>query len=56
MSGIENAMTYLLRGDWLLGGLCKFFLGSRVMSEIVLATNEDDGKALAEMEDFGDPL
>ena len=27
-----------------------------VVSEILLATNEDDGETLAEMQDFGDPL
>ena len=30
--------------------------GLLVVTEILLAANEDDGEALAEMQDFGDPL
>jgi hypothetical protein len=34
----------------------KFLDGLLVVSKILLTSNEDDGKALAEMQDLGDPL
>jgi hypothetical protein len=30
--------------------------GLLIISQILLAADEDDGQALAEMQDFGDPL
>jgi hypothetical protein len=48
--------TYLLWGNRFLGGLVQFLNGLRVVPEILLASNEDDRKALAEMENFRDPL
>ena len=48
--------SYLLRGDRLLRGLVELFNGLLVVSQILLAADEDDGEARAEMEDLGDPL
>ena len=36
--------------------LPKFFDGSRVMPEVLLATNEEDGYATAKVFDLDDPL
>lgn len=36
--------------------LVEFFDSAVVEAEILLAADEDDGQALAEMKDFGDPL
>ena len=49
-------MTHLLGCDWLLGRLCQLLLRLGVVSQIVLATNEDDGKTLAEVKNLRDPL
>lgn len=48
--------AYLLGCDGFLRRLGQFFDSLGVVSQIALAADEDDGKALAEMEDFGDPL
>ena len=48
--------AYLLGSDGLLAGLVKLLDGFLVVTEILLAANEDDGEATAEMHDFGDPL
>lgn len=48
--------TYLLLGDGGLRSLVKLLDGLLVVSKILLASNKDDGKALAEMEDLRDPL
>jgi hypothetical protein len=48
--------TDLLGGDWLLRGLVQLLNRLLVVSEILLATYKDDGKALAEVQDLGDPL
>jgi hypothetical protein len=48
--------TYLLWGNWLLGGLMQFLNGLLVVPKVLLASNEDNRKALAEMENFRDPL
>jgi hypothetical protein len=48
--------THLLHRHWLLRCLGQFLNGFRVVSEIILATDEDDRKTLAEMEDFRNPL
>lgn len=34
----------------------QFFNGFLIVAEIFLAADKDDGKTLAEMKDFGDPL
>jgi hypothetical protein len=52
----EEGETDLLGSDWLLRGLVKLLNGLLVVTEILLAANEDDGEALAEVQDFGDPL
>ena len=49
-------LTNLFGGDRLLRSLVQFFDGLGVMTQIHLAANKDDRKALAEMEDFGNPL
>lgn len=48
--------TYLLRGDGLLRGLGELLDGLGVVAQILLAANKDDGKALAEVENLGNPL
>lgn len=42
-------MTYLFGCHWLLRGLVKLLNRLLVESQILLAANEDDRKALAEM-------
>jgi hypothetical protein len=49
-------MAYLLRSHRLLRSLVQLLNGLLIISQILLAADEDDGKALAEMQDFGDPL
>lgn len=51
-----HRFTYLLRGDRLLRGLVQLLNGLGVVAEILLASNQDDGKALAEVKNLGDPL
>jgi hypothetical protein len=53
---IERVKTHLLLGNGSLRGLVKFLDGLLIVSKILLTSNEDDGKALAEMQDLGDPL
>lgn len=48
--------TYLFWSNWLLGCLAKLFDGALVEAEILLAADEDNGKAGAEVQDLGDPL
>jgi len=48
--------THLLRRHGLLRGLVQLFNRLLVVSKILLASNEDNGEALAEVQDFGDPL
>lgn len=48
--------TYLLGGDRLLRGLGEFLNSLGVVAQILLATNKDDGKTLAEMKNLGNPL
>lgn len=52
----EREQTHLFGGDGLLRGLRQLFNGLGVVSQIAFASDEDDGKPLAEMEDFGNPL
>jgi hypothetical protein len=46
----------LLRGHRLLGGLVQLLDGLLVIPKIFLASNEDDGKALTEVQDLRNPL
>ena len=48
--------SYLLGSNGLLAGLVELFDGLCVVTKIFLATNENNWKALAEVENFGDPL
>lgn len=48
--------TYLFGGDWLLGGLGQFFNGLGVVAKILLASDENNRKSLAEVKHFGNPL
>ena len=48
--------TYLLSSDGALGGLLQLLNGLGVVAQILLTTNQDDGKALAEVENLGNPL
>jgi hypothetical protein len=49
-------VAYLLGGDGLLGGLGELLDGLGVVAQIFLAANKDDGEALAEVKDLGNPL
>lgn len=49
-------LSYLLGSNRLLACLVEFLDGLLVVTEILLATNENDGQALAEVHDLGDPL
>jgi len=46
----------LFGSDRLLGGFAKLFDGALVEAEILLAANENNRKARAEVQDLGDPL
>ena len=48
--------TYLLRCNWFLRCFGQLFDGLLVVSKVVLATDENDWEALAEVKHFGDPL
>lgn len=52
----EIGITYLLRGDGLLAGLTQLLNGLGIVAQILFAANEDDGQALAEVKNFGNPL
>lgn len=54
--GLGGTCPYLLGSDGLLAGLVKLLNGLLVVTEILLATNEDDREAAAEVNDFRDPL
>lgn len=49
-------LSYLFGGDWPLVGPSKLLNDSRVTPNVLLATNEDDGEAVTEVLDLGDPL
>jgi len=49
-------LTDLLGSYGLLGSLVQLLDGLLVEAQILLAANKDDGQALAEMQDLGDPL
>jgi hypothetical protein len=53
---LKGVKTYLLWGDRLLGGLVELLNGLLVVTEILLTSNKDDWKTLAEVKDFRDPL
>lgn len=48
--------AYLFGGDGLLRRLVQLLNGLLVVSQILLATDEDDGEAGAEVQDLRDPL
>jgi len=48
--------SYLLGSNRLLAGFVEFFNGLLVVTQILLAANEDDRETAAEMKNFGDPL
>lgn len=48
--------SYLLGGHGLLARLAELLDDLVVVSQILLAANENDGKALAEVQNLGDPL
>lgn len=48
--------SYLLRSNGLLAGLVKLFDSLLIIAKIFLATDKNNGKSLAEMENFRDPL
>lgn len=52
---LANFLT-LFRSNWLLRGLVQLLNGLGVMTKILLATDENDGEALAEVKNLGDPL
>jgi hypothetical protein len=51
-----KTITYLLGGDGLLARLAELLDGLVVVTEILLAANQDDGETLAEVQDLRDPL
>jgi hypothetical protein len=54
-----NLLTYflaLLSQDGLLSCSGQFFDRLHIVAEVALASNENDGQAFAEVEDFTDPL
>lgn len=48
--------TYLLGADGLLACLAELLDGLVVVTQILLAADQDDGKSLAEMKDLRNPL
>jgi hypothetical protein len=56
MTDVLWCMTNLLGGDRLLGGLVQLLNGLLVEAQILLATDENDRQALAEVQNLGDPL
>ena len=52
----RGVSSYLLWSNRFLRSLVKFFKGLLVVTKILLASNEDDGQARAEVEYFGVPL
>lgn len=48
--------THLLRGHGLLARFAELLDGLVVIAQILLAAHENDGKALAEVKDLGNPL
>lgn len=54
--GIPLIGSYLFGRNGLLAGLAKLLDRLLIVSEILLATDEDDGETLAEVQNLGDPL
>lgn len=54
--GSGATSTHLLRSDRLLAGLAELLDGLVVVAQILLAADEDDGKALTEVKDLRNPL
>jgi len=48
--------AYLALTDGALGGLVELLNGLRVVTQILLTANQDNGETLAEVEDLGNPL
>jgi hypothetical protein len=55
-AGAAYRATDLLRSHRLLGGLVELLNRLLVETQILLATNQDDGQSLAEVQHFGNPL
>jgi hypothetical protein len=53
---IVGGEAYLFRGNGLLRCLVQLLNGLLVVSQILLAADEDDGQAGAEVQDLGNPL
>jgi hypothetical protein len=53
---ICDCLSYLFWGNWLLAGLVELFDSLLIITQILLATDEDDGEATAEMQNLGNPL
>jgi hypothetical protein len=53
---IMEGDAYLFRGNGLLRCLVQLLNGLLVVSQILLAADEDDGQARAEVQDLGNPL
>jgi hypothetical protein len=51
-----SGSLYLVRGDRSLRGLVQLIDGLLVVTEIDLASNQNDREALAEMKNLRDPL
>ena len=49
-------IAYLLGRDGLLARLAELLLNLRIVAQILLAADEDDGQTLAEVKHFRDPL
>jgi hypothetical protein len=52
----DGVQTHVLGFDRLLACLTELLDGLGVVTQILLATNENDGKALAEVKDLRNPL
>lgn len=52
----HDGPTYLFGRDRCLRSLVQLFNGFGIMTKILLATNKDNGEALAEVQNFRDPL
>lgn len=56
MCFIGDCDAYLFRGNGLLRCLVQLLNGLLIVSQILLAADEDDGQAGAEVQDLGNPL
>jgi hypothetical protein len=53
---LDQNSSYLFRRNRLLAGLAQLLDGLLIVSEILLAADQNDRQALAEVKDLGDPL